>query len=171
MTTYAITVIATDRPGIIARVAAALASEALNLADSSMTVLHGQLAMTLICTGEAELERVRRAMEAAAEDEEIIHVHPVDDAVAPRSTAQTHLLTVHGADRLGIVAGLTGVIGAAGGNITDLTTHLAGELYALTAEVDLPPGTDADELRRRIDAASAELGVHAALQPVEQDEL
>ena len=35
-------------------------------------------------------------------------------------------MTVHGADRLGIVARLASVIAEAGGNITDLTTRLSG---------------------------------------------
>ncbi|SDS27499.1 glycine cleavage system protein R [Microlunatus soli] len=171
MTTYAITVIAQDRPGIIARVAAALAAEQLNLADSSMTVLRGQLAMTLICTGQAELERVRAAMTDAAADDLIIHVHLIDGAASVTGTGPSYLLTVHGADRLGIVATLTGVLAEAGGNISDLTTQLAGELYVLTAEVDLAVGTDLEALRTKINIAAGELGVEAQLQPVDQDEL
>lgn len=171
MTTYAITVIAQDRPGIIARVAEALAAEQLNLADSSMTVLRGQLAMTLICIGPGELDRVRTAMTAAAGDDLIIRVHPVDGEVVPGSSGQSYLLTVHGADRLGIVAALTAVLAAGGGNISDLSTHLVGELYALTAEVDLAVGADVQQLRAAINTAAAELGVDARLQPMEQDEL
>lgn len=171
MTTYAITVIARDRPGIIARVAEALAAEQLNLADSSMTVLRGQLAMTLICAGDASLERVRSAMTAAAGADLIIHVHPVAETTGEAAPGRSYLLTVHGADRLGIVARVTGVLAAGGGNITDLTTHLVGDLYALTAEVDLPAGADVEELRSTINSVAAELGVGAQLQPVEQDEL
>jgi glycine cleavage system transcriptional repressor len=78
---------------------------------------------------------------------------------------------VHGADRIGIVATLTEVIAAAGGNITDLSTHLAGNLYALTAEVDLPAETDATALQDGIEQAAAALGVDATLRPVEQDDL
>ena len=43
-------------------------------------------------------------------------------------------MTVHGADRQGIVARLASVIAGAGGNITDLTTRLVGDLYVLIAE-------------------------------------
>lgn len=171
VTTYAITVIAQDRPGIIARVTEALAAEQLNLADSSMTVLRGQLAMTLICTGGAELERVRAAMTIAAADDLIIHVHLVDGTGTATSSGPSYLLTVHGADRLGIVATLAEVLAAAGGNISDLSTQLAGELYALTAEVDLAARTDVEQLRTKINTAAAELGVEAHLRPVEQDEL
>ncbi len=69
-----------------------------------------------------------------------------DEADRPQ-IGSSYLVTVHGADRLGIVARLASTIAAAGGNITDLTTRLAGELYVLLAEVDLPPGS------RRVGAA------------------
>jgi glycine cleavage system transcriptional repressor len=98
-------------------------------------------------------------------------VHPVDDSQTGGGAADSYLLTVHGADRLGIVARVTGVIAAVDGNITDLTTHLVGGLYVLAAEVDLPAGTDVADLRSRISAVAAELGVEAGLQALERDEL
>ena len=45
------------------------------------------------------------------------------------------------------MAGLVAEVAAVGGNITDLTTRLAGGLYVLAAEVDLPDGTDLEALR------------------------
>ena len=81
-------------------------------------------------------------------------------------------MTVHGADRLGIVARLAGVVAGAGGNITDLTTRLSGDLYVLLAEVDLP-------IRPRRDAARGGSGggrrraraSRSTLRPLERDEL
>jgi glycine cleavage system transcriptional repressor len=169
--TLAITVIAADRPGIIARVAAVLADHRMNLADSSMTVLQGHLAMTLICTGATDRDAVAAALLPAAGDDLIIHVHEVPGTRVAARSGGSYLLTVHGADRLGIVAALTGAVAEAGGNITDLTTHLSGALYVLAAEVDLPPGADVEELRARITRVAGELSVDAELQPVERDDL
>ena len=69
------------------------------------------------------------------------------------------MLTVHGGDRPGIVSSIVARVAAVGGNITDLTTRLAGELYLLVAEVDLPHGVDPEELRTALRAAADELGV------------
>jgi glycine cleavage system transcriptional repressor len=80
-------------------------------------------------------------------------------------------VTVHGADRLGIVARLASVIARAGGNITDLSTRLVGDLYVLIAEVDLPIEVSVEALRREISRVAAELGVDASLRPVERDDL
>ena len=48
----AITVVGHDRPGIIARTAEVLSAYGMNLEDSSMTLLRGHFAMTLICAGQ-----------------------------------------------------------------------------------------------------------------------
>ncbi len=83
----------------------------------------------------------------------------------------THVLTVHGGDRPGIVSRVAAVVADAGGNITDLTTRLAGELYLLVAEVDLPLTADAGALQSALDTAAGELGVDVTLREVESDDL
>jgi glycine cleavage system transcriptional repressor len=95
---------------------------------------------------------------------------PPEPDVLPLGPA--HVLTVHGADRPGIVSQVTRVIADAGGNITDLTTRLLpGPLYLLVAEVDLPSGVDAQALSSRLRAVADELGVDATLRPAESDVL
>jgi glycine cleavage system transcriptional repressor len=69
------------------------------------------------------------------------------------------------------VSRVTGEIARVGGNITDLTTRLAGDLYLLVAEVDLPAAAELDTLRESLRAAAAELGVDVTLREVESDEL
>ena len=77
-----------------------------------------------------------------------------------------------GAEELdGLQKSIVARLREAGANITDLTTRLSGDLYVLLAEVALPPGADPEQLRARLDAASAELGVEVTLRPVENDEL
>jgi glycine cleavage system transcriptional repressor len=60
------------------------------------------------------------------------------------------------------------VVAAAGGNITDLTTRLAGPLYVLVAEVDLPAGA-AGDLAGRLAGAADELGVDVTLRRAESE--
>ena len=171
MSSLAVTVVGHDRPGIIATAAEALATCGMNLEDSSMTLLRGHFAMTLVCAGAAPADTVRAALAPLAGsglDVAVREVVPEPDV--PAATA-THLVTVYGADRLGIVARLVGVVAEAGANVTDLTTRLSGELYVLLAEVALPTGADPDALRARLDAVAADLGVEVTLRAVENDEL
>jgi glycine cleavage system transcriptional repressor len=60
------------------------------------------------------------------------------------------------------------VVAAGGGNITDLSTRLAGTLYVLLAEVDLPPAA-ADELAEQLAVAAAELGVDVTLRRTDSE--
>jgi glycine cleavage system transcriptional repressor len=77
-------------------------------------------------------------------------------------------VSLHGADRLGIVAAVTRVLARAGGNITDLSTRLVGPLYTLVAEVDLPAGV-ADRVTAELAETAAELGVEVTVRPGEMD--
>ena len=171
MSSLAVTVVGHDRPGIIAAAADALAGCGMNLEDSSMTLLRGHFAMTLVCAGSAAVDEVQDALEPlAASGLDVAVREVVPDPDVPAATA-THLVTVYGADRLGIVARLVGVVADAGANVTDLTTRLSGELYVLLAEVALPAEVDAGPLRDRLETVAADLGVEVALRSVENDEL
>lgn len=164
------TVVGRDRPGIIADVTQALAGLGLSLTDSTMTLLRGHFAMTLICAGDVEPDRVERALAPLSGDGSLlVTVAGVQPEAAQEPLGSPYVLTVHGADRLGIVAAVTRVVAAAGGNITDLTTRLTGDLYLLVAEVDLPAGCDLDALRGQLVEVAGKLDVYAALRPAEAD--
>lgn len=170
MRELAVTVIGHDRPGIIADIAAVLADLKVNLTDSTMTLLRGHFAMMLICHGGPSAAEVKRHLAPMARDGELtVSVREVAPEPATAPQGQRHVLTVHGADRLGIVAALTRVVADAGGNIADLTTRLAGDLYVLVAEVDLPADADGPALAERLAAAATRLGVEAGLRPADAD--
>ena len=69
MPSLAVTVVGTDRPGIVNRVTAAIADRSGNLEDSSMSLLRGHFAMTLIAdfpdAGAAALLLAARAAKEA----------------------------------------------------------------------------------------------------------
>jgi glycine cleavage system transcriptional repressor len=161
----AITVIGPDRTGIVADVAEALAGVGANLTDSTMTRLRGHFAMTLICTGPSaeDVEKALAPLDGVLTT--VRSVHPEADAAAG---GEPYLVSVHGADRLGIVAAVTRVVAEAGGNITDLTTRLTGPLYVLVAEVDLPAGR-AEGLRAELTEAADSLGVDVTLRRAESE--
>ncbi|GAA4933080.1 glycine cleavage system protein R [Actinoplanes utahensis] len=161
----AITVIGPDRTGIVADVSEALAAVGANLTDSTMTRLRGHFAMTLICTGPAEAEAVQALRRVGGV---LATVRPVEPETGTAAAGEPYQLSVHGADRLGIVAAVARVVAAVGANITDLTTRLSGPLYVLVAEVDVPAGAG-DELAERLAVAAAELDVDVTLRRAESE--
>ena len=143
----AVTVIGRDRPGIIADATRLLAGLGANLEDSTMSILRGHFAMVLL---------------AAAD---------VTAAEAEAALGATYLVSVHGADRPGIVSSVTAVVAEAGGNVTDLSTRLSGDLYVLLAEVDLPAAVDPEQLDRDLVATGIELGVEVSMRVLDPDVL
>ena len=172
MTLQAITVIGRDRPGIIAEATAALADLGLNLEDSTMTLLRGHFAMMLLCAGDVPAGRIEEALSSLTADGTLdVAVREVPEEAEGAPMASSYVVTVHGADRPGIVSAVAAQVAAAGGNITDLTTRLVGGLYILGAEVDLPDATDVAALETALSTAAERLGVGATLRQVESDEL
>jgi glycine cleavage system transcriptional repressor len=167
----AITVIGHDRPGIVADVAETLSGLGFNLTDSTMTRLRGHFAMMLVCTGDVSEPAVEAALAPLCADgslqARVWRVRPEEELPV---TGEPYLVSLHGADRLGIVAAVTRVLAKAGGNITDLTTRLVGPLYTLVAEVDLPPGA-ADRVAAELKETAARLGVEVTVRPGELDVL
>lgn len=170
MSDLVVTVFGVDRTGIVAALTGALADLGGNLEDSSMTILRGHLAMTLLVGVDADAAVVSATLAPVAARLGVdVSVAPVVRGASPTIEGGHWLLSVHGADRPGIVAAVTGLLAAAGGNITDLSTRLAGELYALICEVDLPAEADADALARDVTALGQRLGVHATLHRADAD--
>jgi glycine cleavage system transcriptional repressor len=92
-------------------------------------------------------------------------------AEATPPSRRSYLLSVHGGDRPGIVSSVAAEVARVGGNITDLTTRLAGELYVLTAEVELPEEVDVTRLVESLGDTATRLGVKATLSPLVSDDL
>lgn len=171
MTLHAITVLGHDRPGIIAETTSALAGLGLNIEDSTMTLLRGHFAMMLITAGSVDPMEIEAGLSGLTADGSLsVSVREVPQERAAAS-GSTYLLTVHGGDRPGIVSSLMAEIARVGGNVTDLTTRLSGDLYVLLAECDLPNDIDVAAAEAAIKAVAADLGVGATLRALESDDL
>ena len=168
----AITVVGHDRPGIVADVTGALAAHGGNIEDSSMTLLRGHFAWTLLVALDASDEELEETLGPLRRPDLMIWVLrlPVEESDDGVGT-EPFWLTVHGTDRPGIVSAVTRVIAEAGGNLTNLSTRLAGDLYVVGADVDLPADADIDALTRELAAVAASLGVTASLRPADSDVL
>ncbi|MDZ7577093.1 MAG: ACT domain-containing protein [Candidatus Nanopelagicales bacterium] len=171
MTSVAVTVVGRDRPGVVAEVAAAIAELGGNLEDSSMTLLRGHFAMTLIADVSAPTQRIADRLAGLSDEGLAVSVFPVPDDGVAAPSGPRYVLSVHGADRPGIVSRAAGVVAERGGNVVDVSTRLAHDFYVLTAEVEFPVGADMTEVTAAIAEVARELGVTATLHACEEDVL
>lgn len=172
MPSVAVTVVGHDRPGIVHAVTGAVAALAGNLEDSSMTLLRGHFAMTVIAAlpDAAAVAELGQRLAPLADQGLAVSVLPLPAEQEPAAGVAA-VMSVHGADRPGIVHAATGVLLRFGGNITDLSTRLSRDLYVLTADVTLPPDTDLAEVAKVLSQETADLGVVASLRPSDEDVL
>jgi glycine cleavage system transcriptional repressor len=162
-----------DRPGIVARVAGALAELGCNLEDSRMTLLQGHFAVMLVLEAPATANGTILEHELApiAEDLDLqISVRPLPMAppAAEESAGVTLAVSVHGGDHPGIVARICREVASCGGNVIDLASHVdegANAAYVLVLSVTVPDESLAEELRRRLATAASDLAVRCVVAP------
>lgn len=137
-----------------------------------MTLLRGNFAIMLVLAspeGTTAASLVEALRPACDEMGLVYSVQHVEDT-APESFP-THVLTVYGADRPGILSKITDLLAARRVNITDLNSRLVGAeqpVYALLLSLAIPAGT-ADDLERGLAEVTDEIGVDYTLRVREDD--
>ena len=174
MTHYAVTAIGADRPGIVAALTGALHGLGGNLEDVASTILRGHFTMMLVVdTPGTDIEELRERLATAVSSLAVdVTVRDVEEGAPDRPQA-THLLSVYGSDRPGIVATFARLLSEREVNITDLScrrTTSDPPVYALIAELAVPP-TAGDALSDEVRAGAEQLGVDVAFGPVESETL
>lgn len=168
MSLLAVTAVGADRPGIIARVTGVLLDHGGNLHDSTMTILGGQFAIVLLVDTDASADDLERDLAAATEDLGlVVAVRPVGPGAD--SAAPTHMLSVYGADRPGIVHAVATALAQRLVNVTDLTTRvLEGErpVYAMVLEISLPRDLDPDDLAAELRSEGPD-AIEASIHPLD----
>ncbi len=168
----AVTAIGADRPGIVSAVSGALFELGCNLQDATSTILRGHFSITLIVKADrsVSVRDVEGALGSVADDLGlIVTVRPVEEA-SGEVVDPSHIVTVYGADRPGIVFRVTDALARLGANITELASRLIGDdadpVYVLMLEVALP---DTQGLEVEMESLGKELGVDISVHPAGAD--
>jgi len=171
MALFAVTTFGPDRPKTLAMVAGAVAQVGGNLEDVSATILRGHGALMLIVrlpegTGQAALEgEVRSALDGTGVS---VHVERCMNEIQGPAPTPSHVLSVYGADRPGIVHQVADLLGRHGANITDLDSRLVGRadrpVYAMLIELVMPDGARVEALKADLAALGKTLGVDVSLR-------
>ena len=167
----AVTAVGADRPGIVAAVAEVLHDIGGNVEDSAMTILGGHFAIVLLVASPVDGDRLHEALVPVADDLGL--TVSVSEARGQRDDVEaTHLLSVYGADKPGILAGITRALAAEGANITDLETRVldpqSEPVYAMVVELVVGEGGEAG-LAAAVDEACEALGVDHTLRTIEAE--
>ncbi|HEY8466931.1 MAG TPA: ACT domain-containing protein [Solirubrobacterales bacterium] len=177
MPELAVTAIGRDRPGIVAAISGALLELDGNIEDSQMSILGGHFSVMLLVhtpegvTADQVGERLARVRDELGL--EAVAVNEVDQLGHTARTA-THVLSVYGADRLGIVHGVSQALAELGVNICDLETRVTGTeeapVYVMLLEVALGQASP-EEVESALRQVGGETGVEVNLRELDSEAL
>jgi glycine cleavage system transcriptional repressor len=174
---YALTAVGRDRPGIAAAVTKALYEHDCNIEDSSMTILQDEFAIILIMSGPDTMDV--SSLEGALNGVEssmglTIHLKEIEKEAAPGGPESSHLVTVSGYDKPGIVYKTAEMLAKWNVNITDLETKvIQGEekkIYIMVIEVYMPEKVDEKVVTDALKTLGDSLGVTIKIKPIESYE-
>lgn len=179
--TWVLTAYGKDRPGIVAGVTKVLHLLGCNLEDSAMTRLGGEFVIMLIFSSASAVTEVKlRHAFAPLEKRLRLAVHLKALAAAEHHTpsaAHPHIISVYGADRPGIVHGVSELLAQRRVNISDVQTHRSRTgkggkpLYLMLLEVELPARVSASTLEPLLKRAGKRLGVEVTIRPADANVL
>lgn len=173
MKEVALSAIGRDRPGIVAAVTKVLLDLGCNLADSSMAILGDQFAMVLLVElpDDLSIQVLDDSLRQAVEPLDL--VTQVREAGHAHSSIGTepYVISMYGADKPGIVHSVAEALAETGANITDLTSHLAGNIYTMVLDIDVPNEVDIEDLKRSLTATATRLEVDLTIRRAELEQL
>lgn len=176
-----ITGVGRDRVGIVAELTDLLFQSGCNLMDSSMTLLRGEFALILMAElpdgmSGAQIEEKLTAIEARLGLR--LHVRELTSEelqVHDEAGEGLHIISVYGADRPGIVAGVTRKLAELGVNITDVQTQSTGSagkpVFVMILEAVAPQAIGTAQLQQELLQCRQDLGVDITVQALEVAEL
>ncbi len=165
---YMLTLVGKDRPGIVAKVTAALYDGGCNLGEASMMRLGGNFTIMLMVDFERSSKALTDLISPVAESLDLhLHLDRIEGKLHQHVEPDVRI-TVYGADRAGIVAKVTAALAEAGLNITDLESMVGGSedkpIYVMQIEGTAAEGIES--LQAAVDVIRKD-GVEAHLEPIE----
>lgn len=172
---FSVTIMGKDRPGIVADTAEVLYRLGCNIEDSSCTLLAGDFAIILVASHEppfdlALLGDELRGLGQRSGLTSHVRLLAADETRRPEQEGELCVVSVHGADRPGIVYRVTRELARRGINITDLNTRLVGTAeqpaYVLMLEAVLPAGLAVEDVQALLAGIKSELAVEIGVRPI-----
>lgn len=165
------TIIGSDRPGLVELVAACVADHGGNWLESRMSHLGGRFAgIARVEVPADRLAELKRALHGLEADGLRVVVESGAGRIGAGGLPAT--LELVGNDRPGILRTVTGVLAAHGVNVEELSSECVsapmggGDLFQARARLLLPARVKLEDVRRDLEKVGADLMVDLKLSPV-----
>ena len=167
--------IGSDRPGLVAELSQLVFDCDANLEDSRMTILGTDFAVILLCSSADKdaTERIAAGAKLLERDHGLTillrHLESGPRPAVPARGTRLYRVEAAGEDRAGIVAGICGVLGEHGVNITELKSQShpgpgGSPHYQLNISAAAPRNVDASEIDAALGREADRLVIDIKLQ-------
>lgn len=170
---YIITVMARDRPGIVAGIGEAIYKLGGNIEELSQTVVRGYFTIIVSATFSNILscEEVRDAVAATGTSDELEVAVRLRKSSEPLSATpskyDSFVLTLFGKDKLGVIYNIASYLASHGINITDLYGKTDDNSFTMVLELSVPPEIGPSELKTELEELGRSFGMSAHFQHVD----
>lgn len=165
MTTLILTLVGSDRPGLVATVAGIVDEHGGNWENSRLAELAGTFAGVVQVSVPIErVEELRDSLDGLDGLMSIV-VHPGDDSARSLDAPRQLSVQVLGNDRAGIVREISGVLKTHALSIESMTSQTrdaamaGGQLFEASVLATIPASADLDELRADLERIANDLQV------------
>ena len=160
-----ISVMAKDRPGIVADMTEGISALGGNLADLRESVLCGYFTMILVASFPSDISesQVEKSLEEGTSSRVCVELAngSLDENEA---SEHVYILSAVGRDRVGLVAQVSRFCTGRGVNILDLASNIEGENYTMMLQVDLAGIGELNDFKAELAAFGEESGLNLVLQ-------
>lgn len=175
---FILTVVGKDHPGIVAGISNTLFEFGCNIHELNQTILSDEFAMILLLQPTREIDileldkSLKKTCEALEVNSVLRRTTTSTVSLLPLTPKERFIITVIGADKIGIVSGVTKVLADMNINIAELSTApsyvIAGKpQYTMIAKVEIDESVDMPELRRTLGECAKRLSVDINVQSQE----
>ncbi len=170
---YVISVMAADKPGIVAAISGAIFQLKGNIVALSQTVLEGYFTIILVADfpHSVTAESLQQKIETADPEGQFnVIVCPYQQIFLPKNLQEgttEFVLTARGKDRRGIIYRISKTLADKGINILDIATYLEGNQFVLIIHLLIPAEIDVWCLQDELMALSTPQNFSLSLQHID----
>ncbi len=169
--THLLTVLTSDRRGIVASISAALAALGIELIELTQTVMSGYFTITLVIalpetsrdSGELSESLASRIVERLGGDAAAILL-PYKPRAISKELSERFILTVSGGASTSVMQALSQLIAENGGNFLELDCQLRGGQLSVVAEIEFASEAALDAVQTKLQRFAEKGNLRARLQ-------
>lgn len=165
--THLLTVLTSDRRGIVASISAALATLGIELIELTQTVMSGYFTITLVIAlpnlPELSESLASRIVERLGGDAAAILL-PYKPHAISKELSERFILTVSGEASTNVIQALTQLIADNGGNFLELDCQLRGGQLSVVAEIEFASEAALDAVQTKLQRFAEKGNLRARLQ-------